>query len=80
MSRNIPKTARFPGRVDARRKVALAAREKDITKYNRWLSTDTTNVNLTAEEIKAEKDRAQRKLEIAQSDVASLKKSLRIKE
>lgn len=58
------KTARFPGRVEKRRKVALANREKNIKLYS-------SNGSMSDEQ------RAD-KISKAQADVDSLRKSLRI--
>lgn len=62
---SLTKTARFPGRVEARRKSALARRERNIKLYRN---------NETKHARKPEKA-----LEHAEADVAALKVKLRIK-
>lgn len=61
---SLPKTARFPGRVEKRRKSALARREANVKAYRKGEASPET--------IKPS-------LERAEADVAALKGKLRIK-
>lgn len=68
---SLPKTARFPGRVEKRRKSALIRREVNIKRINSTLST----TKLPEEEVAA----LTVKLERANTDVTALKAKLRVK-
>lgn len=57
----------FPGRIEARRKGALARREINL---KNWKATQPTE-DITKEEI-------EKKISIAETDIANLRKSLRI--
>lgn len=80
----LPKTARFPGRVEKRRKGALARREINLKHWNRLSNLkhsdfpQTAEKPVTAEEFAVEHERCKRKAAIAEADIAALKKHLRI--
>jgi len=65
----LPKTARFPGRIEKRRKAALARREANAKLYRKG---DATTITASGD--------VKLSLERAEADIASLRKSLRIKE
>lgn len=69
---SLTKSARFPNRVEKRRRVALTAREANLKQYNITLSTQKLPEDKVAM-LTVKVDRTQ-------EDITNLKKKLRIKE